>query len=220
MLSNYGNNVRAFDPRHPLNKNNPLVKRDDQVTFNPEMTPPTTVYGSANPVDVVNSLYDDCAGASCNNGPFYYTSTYVTNLGQAIGSGVGDTAGSRSLRLDPAGDWDDTDSNARSYYIESLRQVMSSNISSQDVQWVNGGSSGFGGGVSSGSVTTWTGAQYVSMSRFTNGALNGALSVKITLVTADSGECGAIIGTLGTVTGVISSIGGGFFGLLGDLICS
>lgn len=233
----YRDNIQRFDPYHPSNANNPLMKRQDSVTFNPEMTQPTTLYGTANPVDVVNSLYDGCAQSSCNNGPFYYTATYVTDLGE-VTTGTGSETAQRTLQLDPIGSWDGSDPNHRSYYIESLRQIMSSNIQSKDQDWINGGSSGefcalhfllqhamltswlgIGGAIQQGTETIWTGAQYVNMNRFTNGGMNGQLSVKITVVPENNGDCGAITGAISAVTGVISGIGGGFFGLLGSIIC-
>lgn len=137
----YKANVQRFDPYHPPNINNPLLKRQDSITFNLESTDETTLYGTANPVDVVNSLYDNCAGSSCNNGPFYYTATYVTNLGD-VTTGTGDTTAERTLKLEPDGSWDGSDPNRRSYFIESLRQMMSSTIVSNEQTWINGGSTG------------------------------------------------------------------------------
>lgn len=105
------------------------------------MTEPRTIYGTANPVDVLNALSDNCASSSCNNGPFTYTSTYVINLGE-ISTENGDTTGEMTLQLDPVGTWDGSDPNARGYYIDALKQIMGSKVDSKQQDWINGGSDG------------------------------------------------------------------------------
>lgn len=212
----YRDNVQRFDPHHIANANNPLLRRQEgDVTFNPEMTEPRTIYGNTNPVDVLNVLSDNCASSSCNNGPFTYTSTYVISLGE-VATDLGDTVGEMTLQLDPTGQWDGSDPNQRGYYIDALKEIMKSKLDSKQQDWINGGADGT---ISEGSETIWTGAQYVNMNRFTNGALNGQLSVRITVVENDSGSCSDILGALSAAAGAINGIAGGFFGILGSTIC-
>lgn len=182
----------------------------DAVNTNVDMGDTSILYGTTKPYDALHNIWDHCGSSSCD------THSFTVDTGSVASTGQGNSAVEGwTLTITATGQYDGF--GERAAYVTALLTASTKGLRARSERWRL---SVKGDGVETGTVTVYTQTDYISINKFSGGALHGFLTVQVDRTSENNaGWCATAAADLATVAGAIDSTLAAFFGIIG-IFCS
>ncbi len=174
-------------------------RRAAGINTNIDMGDTKILYGTTKPYDGIHNIWDHCGQSSCDKHSFSFGTTSV------IDSVI--EPYTMSITMDAQYDG----YAERAIYITGILEAASQGQTSILQGWHDGK----GGQAERGTIRVYTQTNYISINRFSGGALQGFLTVTLDQSPENSpGWCAGAFGVLAAITSALEPFEGGFFGLV------